>query len=142
MKKWSIVAALLVVATIAALPAAAGGNGSNRVQATIAFEGGDAAARIAPAYGATVNFAIDPVAVKDRDLYKLWVANYCWHDGNLVLAEYHAVRYPSYRDGTTDAFTLASSAWSAGAGECTAQVWMWPDPDRVLSGASMSYSVG
>ena len=45
--------------------------------------------------GDQVTFAVDPVAVRDRDLYMLWVTNVSTQDGVKTYAEYQPVTHSS-----------------------------------------------
>jgi len=114
-----------------------GGNGGSRNTATITFatspaplsESTDAAW---PGMGDTVEFVVT-ANVKERDLNNLWVANRCSQNGVPVSQEYHGVL-----DGFSGPFTLN---WpDGGAAECTAHVWVFPDPETPVSGGSMTYS--
>lgn len=143
MKKWAMPVAFIALVAVLAGPALAGGNGGGgqSAVATIAFAGGSGFAATSPTYGSNVAFAVDALRVKDKDLFKVWVANKCWSGGQLVLTAYQPVTYSSYRVGTSGAFTLSSNAWGGGAGTCTAYVWIYPDFATAVAGGSMTYSV-
>jgi hypothetical protein len=131
--------AVLVCALLAGSTVMAKGNGKGGVTATIEFANTSgtftAASATWPAKGDTVSFAVSASVHKERDLYLLWVANKCFQDGTIVYAEHHPVT-----DGLSGPFTLG---WRGdGAAECTAYVWMFPDTETPLRGASMTYSAG
>ncbi len=126
----------LAVGVITSGDALAGKGGGGHNTATITFANPQFAAFAEswPAAGDSVSFAVT-ANVRDRDLYKLWVANKCSQDGVPVYAAYLPLH-----DGLTDPFTLD---WpGGGAADCVAYVWLFPDTETPLSGGSMSYSVG
>ena len=98
---------------------------------TIAFA--NAAARTAgwPAAGDAVSFRIGTDGVKARDVNSLWVANKCSQNGKIVYTQYLAVH-----DGQAGTFDLS---WGGGGASCTAYVWMFPNSETPLKGASMDY---
>jgi hypothetical protein len=133
--------ALVVLATLAG-PAAATRGGGGRVMATISFASPDVrVAGYVLAPGESVTFAVDPVGVKDRGLYMLWVANTCTQDGVTTYAEYKPVSYTSYRVGQSGPFTLSSVGWTDSAANCVAYVWEFPNTHTPLSGATLTYEV-
>jgi hypothetical protein len=131
--------AVLVCALLAGSTVMAKGNGKGGVTATIEFANASgtftAASATWPAKGDTVSFAVSASVHKERDLYNLWVANKCSQNGVPVYQEYHGVL-----NGLSGPFTLD---WpNGGAAECTAYVWIFPDPETAVAGGSMSYSAG
>jgi len=131
----AIVASLAFAASLA-LGRAPAGAGSVlagvRGGVTIAFA--NAAARTDsswPAAGDSVSFRIGTDGVKARDVNKLWVANKCRQDGEVVYAQYLPVK-----DGLAGGFDLS---WGGGAASCSAYVWMFPSSETPIRGASMSY---
>jgi len=138
-----IAAALAVMVSILASGsalAARGGNGegAGRNTATITFATTQTAladsADSGPSRGDAVTFAVT-ANLKERDLYRLWVANKCSQDGVVVYVQHQ----PVYSE-LAGPFTLN---WTGGgAAECTAYVWMFPDSETALSGGSMNYSAG
>jgi hypothetical protein len=128
-----LVAAALVTTLVAGTANAA------KVSAKISFASATDAATAAPKAGGTVSFSVNASAVKQSDLYFLWVANLCYQNGNLVYARYLPIQNPG-SNGLAGAFSLD---WSGGgAAECMAYVWMFPQSSTPLRGASMTYSVG
>jgi hypothetical protein len=108
-----------------------------KVSATISLAGQSGLAA-APHAGGTVSFAVSATAVKQSDLYYLWVANLCYQNGNLVSAKYLPVQNPG-PNGLAGSFSLD---WSGGgAAQCTAYVWMFPQSSTPLKGALMTYTV-
>lgn len=132
----SMAASLAVVA--GAIACFAGAAYAAKVSATISLAG-QSSLPAAPAAGGTVSFAVSATAVKQSDLYYLWVANLCYQDGNLVSAKYLPVQHPG-PNGLAGSFSLD---WpGGGAAQCTAYVWMFPQSSTPLKGATMTYSVG
>jgi len=131
------VASALMVSILAsgsALAARGGNGGGTPHTATIAFATAQALSESGPGAGDSVTFAVT-ANVKERDLYSLWVANKCSQDGVVVYVQHQ----PVY-SGLAGPFTLN---WTGGgAAECTAYVWMFPDSETALRGASMNYFVG
>src|SRR5262245_8021320 len=143
MRKVFVAAATVAIFALLASPAIGapgGGGGSSKIQATISFLGGETA-RTAPSQGGEVAFGVDPVGIRDRDLYKLWVGNVCTQDGLVVSVQHEPVSYSSFRVGSSGDFTLASDTWVSGGASCTAYVWMHPAVGVPLVGGSMSYGV-
>ncbi len=108
MKKWSLVAALLVLATIAALPAMAGNNGKGKGAA-----GATEGHLVVPdaIHGDTV------VAVANPGGDKVYVFAQCWLlDGTYVFAAYYPVV-----NGQASIGPLAATTWPNAAANCTAQ---------------------
>jgi hypothetical protein len=108
MKKWSIVAALVVLATIAALPAVAGGNGKGKGGASTA-EGH----LVVPdgTWGGTVDAAANPGGEN------VYVFAQCWlQDGTYVFAAYYPVI-----GGQASVGPLKATTWPNAAANCTAK---------------------
>jgi len=123
---------------VGVLVALVGPANAAKVSATISFANKTGFAAAAPAAGGGVSFAVNASAVKQSDLYYLWVANLCYQNGNLVSAKYLAVQNPG-PNGLAGEFKLD---WAGGgAAQCTAYVWMFPQSSTPLKGASMNYSV-
>ena len=123
---------------VGVLVALVGPANAAKVSATISFGNTTGFAAAAPAAGGRVSFAVNASAVKQSDLYYLWVANLCYQNGDLVSAKYLSVQNPG-PDGLAGEFELV---WpGGGAAKCTAYVWMFPQPSTPLKGASMTYSV-
>ena len=97
---------------------------------TIALAGNARSSGDWPAAGDAVSFVVGTGPVKDRDLYKLWVANKCSQDGDVVYVEHEPVH-----DGKAGPFSLSFD----GAASCRAYVWMFPNSEAPLKGASMAY---
>lgn len=108
MKKWSIVAALVVLATIAALPAVAGGSGKGKGGA-----GATEGHLVVPdaTYGDTVMAAANPGGADVYVLAKCYTA-----DGTLVWGGYFPVV-----NGQASVGPLAATTWPNAAANCTAQ---------------------
>jgi hypothetical protein len=140
MRKLFVAAATVAIFALLVSPAI-GAPGGGRTVAKISFMGDSEVARTAWAPGNEVTFAVDPVGVKDRDLYHLWVANSCTQDGVNTYVEYLPVTYSSYRVGQAGAFTLSSPSWTSGYAECTAFVWNFSKGVTPLAGATLSYGV-
>jgi hypothetical protein len=83
-----------------------------------------------PSAGSAVYFSVGTGSVRDRDIPKLWVANKCSQDGELIYAQYEAVH-----DGLAGPFGLAFD----GSASCRAYVWMFPSSEAPLKSGSMEY---
>lgn len=126
MKK-TIIIALAAGALVAALaiPALAS---AGRARVTISLDTDSAS--VATTSASSVGFNVEADLKKESDLYKLWVANKCTQDGGMFTAEYQPVH-----DGKASGFTVASGS------DCTAYVWMFPNSETPIRGASISYHV-
>jgi len=81
MRKLFAATAMVAIFALLVTPAFGAPDGGGRTVAKISFMGGsDTARTTAWGPGDQVTFAVDPVAVRDRDLYMLWVANVCTQD--------------------------------------------------------------
>lgn len=131
----SMTASLAVLA--GALAFFAGPAHAAKVSATISLAG-PSGLIATPKAGGSVSFAVSATAVKQSDLYYLWVANLCYQNGNLVSAKYLPVQNPG-PSGLSGPFSLD---WSGGGtAQCTAYVWMFPASSTPLKGALMTYAV-
>ena len=141
MRKLVVAAATVAIFALLVSPASSAPGGGGRTVAKISFMGSETTRTTTWTPGDQVTFAVDPVGVKDRDLYHLWVANSCTQDGVNTYVQYLPVTYSSYRVGQAGAFTVSSPSWTSSPASCTAFVWNFSQGLNPLAGATLTYAV-
>ena len=130
---------LLFIAVAMAVAGTAAGASKSPQSGPTTGPGGRLSTTISIAYqGPTgVTFAVTRSGGKANDAYKLWVANKCYANGEVVAAQYNAVTWYGGGEFPT---TGKAEGFSASGTSCTAYVWEFPSSETPLPRASTTYS--